>query len=192
MANTAWSLVLLSLLMATASAEAKMYKCTDANGRVSYQEKPCSKTAGSASEVKIRSTAPLKPAPRSSTNKRVFRYYTTYTNQKVIVDACVGRGTPSGAEIKQAHTRFLEIARENIEAGQRIAERGFYGLPAAEIRSIAQKAQNEKRRELREMSPRQLDRLCDSHAGKLRRLSAQVRNRSSGYEEGDLDPEGND
>jgi len=42
------------------------------------------------------------------------------------------------------------------------------------------------------MNKKKLDKLCNAHASKLRSIAGQVANRSSGYQEGDLDPEGND
>ena len=108
------------------------------------------------------------------------------------MDTCVRRGSPGATGFKQAHTRFFEIAEKNIEAGRQIARRGFKGLPAAEIRDVHRTAQSKSRRKLYAMRGDELDGLCDLTAGKLRRLAGQVKNRFSGYVEGDLDPEGND
>jgi len=60
------------------------------------------------------------------------------------------------------------------------------------MRSIQRKARTEKSIELRAMNKKKLDKLCNAHASKLRSIAGQVANRSSGYQEGDLDPEGND
>ncbi len=179
-------------LMYTQTAWPGMYKCTDTNGKISYQQTPCAGETKSDSQIEVNTRTASRPFPHSGKNKNLLRYYTIHVNQKVIVDACVRRKSSYADDISQAHQRFFEIAEENIAKGQEIAETGLVGLPTSEIRSIQRKAHADKKIELRGMDKKKLDRLCSSHAGKLRRLASQVPNRSSGYEEGDLDPEGND
>ena len=184
--------LLLLLLSASGPSWSGMYKCTDANGQVGYQQTPCPVEQSNSTEIEVNTKAPTKPFPQSRKNKKLLAYYTVFTNQKVIVDACVSKKSSYADEIAQAHQRYSEIAEENIALGREIFERGLVGLPASEMRSIQRKATAEKKVELRGLNKNKLNRLCSSHAGKLRRLAGQVSNRSSGYQEGDLDPEGND
>lgn len=187
----ALSLVASFLLVASPSW-AGTYKCTDANGQIGYQQTPCAKTKSSTSQVEVKTRAPTRPFAQTKKNKKLLAYYTIYENQKVIVNACVNQKSSYAGDISQAHQRYSEIAEENITKGREIFERGLVGLPSSEMRSIQRKAKSEKNIELRALKKKKLDRLCSSHAGKLRRIAGQVTNRTVGYQEGDLDPEGND
>ena len=182
----------LALLWSSGPAWSGLFKCTNDKGHVTYQQTPCADEAKNEAEIAVTASTAKKPFPTTEENKKYFRYYTIHTNQKVIVDACAARNSPYAEDIAQAHQRFYEIGEENVERGREIAETGLQGLPASEIRQIQRESKAEKKIELRQMSMDKLNRLCSSHARKLRSLAAQIPNRSSGYEEGDLDPEGND
>lgn len=53
-------LLLIAILSMAAHAQADMYKCTGANGRVSYQESPCEAGAKSATVESIRERKPSR------------------------------------------------------------------------------------------------------------------------------------
>jgi len=183
--------IVLSLFF-TSSAWSAMYKCTNTNGGVAYQEKPCEDENSDSTEIQLKTNIPKKPARITSENKKLFSYFTSYENLKVTVQECANKKSAYAEEITQAHQRYYDIAKDNIEAGREIFKRGFKGLPSSELRSIQQQAKADKKIEFQSMNIEKLNNLCDSQASKLRSLSGRVKNRSSGYQEGDLDPEGND
>jgi hypothetical protein len=168
------------LLLSTGPGWAGMYKCTDNGGRVTFQQELCADEASSESQIDLKINTPKKPFPLTKQNKAYFHYYTIHENQKVIVDGCNYRNSPYADDISRAHRRFYEIGESKIEKGREIAETGLVGLPSSEIRNIQRKGNADKKIELRGMSMDELNRLCRSHARKLRNLAGQIPDRSSG------------
>ena len=178
----------ISLVYGPANA---VHKCIAEDGKVSFQDRPCDEDSVSQ-DFEIKQNQSHPPFKISPENKRKYKLYTVYANQKINVDTCVQRKTDYAHDIKFAYERYYEIGKEELEEGKAIFNAGFEGLPGSEIRDIQSKALEKRELELANMSQDSLNTMCREHASKLRRLALQFKKRSSGYAEGDLDPEGND
>lgn len=176
------------------SAQCSVYKCVDNDGNTTFQGLPCADD-GITSIEKIDVSTPNsseQPQKITSEDKKPLRYFFLYDNMKLSVNTCVNRGSSYASEIKQAHDRFYQIGKREIEKGRQLFNRGFIGLSAQEMYERQRKAIANGKLKLNKMTLEDLNPLCDAQARKLREYAGQIPNRSSGYVEGDLDPEGND
>jgi len=189
-----YKIILASLvfLLCTLSTNAAMHKCTNSNGQVKYQDKPCDLKKEKSETIKTQKhEPPIKKA--NDRHKKFLSYFTATENHKAIVRSC------DDENLTQAYNRYIEINQSKIKQGKAIYKRGFVGLPTSELRSIMKKTQNKARAELSKASDKEKSNICGAYEAKLRISTAASRKLKNGgyddnfgYQEGDLDPEGND
>lgn len=175
----------LSLFLAFAlqanSSWATMYKCVDVNGRTTYQGSPCAENASSTTQAKVIKPGPGAPLKGTPLNRRYLAQFTAYQTQKVVVEACVEENSPFAKALAAAHEHYYQYAREDIERGREVMERGFTDFPSSEMRIVQREAREEKRAELREMSKGDFDQVCSAQAGKFQRLVSGKIDKPAGY-----------
>lgn len=114
----------LILILAPASSFAGVYKCTDANGKTSYQEQPCPKTA---TETKVTTGASRWVLVRSE-ERDFFMDMASITESGDYVKAnfkVVAKPLPSGYTFKDIHAYFFyDCDKQLIEGPFSIAAGG--------------------------------------------------------------------
>ena len=81
-----------------------------------------------------------------------------------------------------AHEQYYQYAKQDIERGKEVLERGFMDFPSSEIRIVQREAREEKKIELRKMSKGDFNQVCGSQAGKFQRLVSGKFDKSAGYQ----------
>jgi hypothetical protein len=179
-------LLALSFFLAFAlqanSSWASMYKCVDSKGRTSYQGSPCAEQADATSQVKVINKAPGAPVEGTPLNRRYLAQYTAYLAQQVLIEACVDENSPYADALAAAHQRYYEYAREDLERGREILERGFRDFSSSEMRIVQQEAREEKKVDLGKMSKGDLNQVCGAEAGKFQRLVSGKPDKPAGYQ----------
>ncbi|MFO6425068.1 DUF4124 domain-containing protein [Motilimonas sp. KMU-193] len=184
----------LAVIMTLWSAvtQGAVYKCVDHNGKTVYQGLPCEQNSQSEEKLKIVNNTGSGPAAMNKQNKRYFDLALYSDSMVFTAEQCRARNSSYADEVEQASRRLDAIRKTEIEAGKRIMKQGFEGFSAHQITVQRIEAKHKYRHKLSVMSPDELDDFCSNQARKARNLAANAPYRSSGYEEGDLDPEGND
>lgn len=176
----------LSLFLAFAlqanSSWATMYKCVDSKGRTSYQASPCAETNSPTTKVEVIERVPGAPLKGTPLNRRYLAQYTAYQAQKVVVEACVDENSPYAEALVAAHEQYYQYAKQDIERGKEVLERGFRDFPSSEMRIVQREAREEKKIELRKMSKGDFNHVCSSQAGKFQRLVSGKFDKSAGYQ----------
>ena len=169
-----------------------IFKCIDDKGKTIYQQRPCDKDSEVSEQMSIQTQSSSGPVALNSKNKKSYELALHSNSMVVIAKECRVRNSSYTEEVQQASDRLYEIRKSEIEAGKEVLRRGFPGLPPSEMASLRNKGKRKLQTKLSKMSKEELDRFCGSQARKARSLAAATRKRSSGYKEGDIDPEGND
>ncbi len=159
-----------------------MYKCIDAQGRTTYQGSPCAGQDKSNSQLQVKvsvTRAPLDGTPR---NRLDLAQYTAYQAQKVVVEACINGNSPFADQISSAHDNYYEFARESIERGKEVLERGFKDFSSSEMRAVQREAREEQKIELRTMTQMDFNHACSEQVGKFRRMVSGNFNKPTGYQ----------
>mgnify|MGYP000339049894 CR=1 FL=1 len=169
-----------------------IYKCVNNNGKMSFQQKPCDINSEKSEEINIDPQTKGGPVKLTKENKKQYSIALQSHSMEVTARECRARNSSYADEVQQASDRLYQIRKIEIDAGKEILRRGFVGLSASEIASSRNEGKRNLRSKLAKMSKKELDRFCDSQARKARNLAASASKRSSGYLEGDIDPEGND
>ena len=187
------SLVLILLgVLCCSEVFAGIFKCVNEKGETVFQQRPCAKDSKVSEELKIKSATNRGPVALNSKNKKNYELALNRNSMVVTARECNKRNSSYREEVQQASDRLYEIRKTEIDAGNEILQRGFKGLSPSEIASLRSEGEKKLLSKLSKMSKKELDRFCSSQARKARSIAAAAKNRSSGYVEGDLDPEGND
>ncbi|HTP98341.1 MAG TPA: DUF4124 domain-containing protein [Casimicrobiaceae bacterium] len=120
-------LVLCLAAAGAAAAQAAIYKCTDASGNTTYQQKPCD-VAAAQSNVGNEPRQQAKPAAKSGTDPAIP---TTVT----WVIRCSERSPAFAKRIEESYKRWFDANASAVQAFQRTPE---YGKVVAEARRDAQ------------------------------------------------------
>lgn len=183
---------LLSILAISASSIANagaIYKCETETGEIYYQGSPC----GNQQLKVIKNTVPHELDKRllSSTDRYAFDAYVLYEQSISAARICSANGVRSASELNQRLDRYKDIAQTYIDNGIMLSEKGTEAVSSQTLTQYLQR-KIKSSAELASFSKDKIDRACGMVANKLAIAASQVPNRSSGYFEGDLDPEGND
>lgn len=171
----------LTLALQASSSWATMYKCVDSQGRTTYQASPCAETNSPTTKVKVIERVPGAPLKGTPLNRRYLAQYTAYQTQKVVVEACVDENSPYAEALAAAHEQYYQYAKQDIERGKEVLERGFRDFPSSEMRIVQREAREEKKIELRKMSKGDFNQVCGSQAGKFQRLVSGKFDKPAGY-----------
>ncbi len=182
----------VSVVLCSTMAQAAVYKCVDHNGKTVYQGLPCAQSSQSGEKLKIANSNGGGPAEMNKQNKKYFDLALYSDSMIFTARECRARDSSYADEAQQASDRLYAIRKTEIEAGRKIFKQGFTGFSASEIAMQRAEAKQKYRHKLSVMSLDELDDFCSNQARKARNIAARAPYRSSGYEEGDLDPEGND
>ncbi len=178
------------LVLSGSSWAGSIYKCEDADGRVSFQSQPCGEDQQTTMK---RSVAPTLDKGLLSREERYqLDTYVLYMQASALLPRCkVWLGKDAGG-LTFRHRRYGEISKTNVDAGRALARDGTEKVAGASIRRFVAAKRRAANALPGNLNQREAHYLCSSIANKLAVAAAGVHNRSSGYEEGDLDPEGND
>jgi len=126
--STVSRLLVLGLAAACAGAShAAIYKCTDASGNTTYQQKPCD-VAAAQSSVGGEARPQAKPAAKPGTDPAIP---TTVTR----VIRCSERSPAFAKRVEESYKRWVDANAAAVQAFQRTPE---YGKVVAEARRDAQ------------------------------------------------------
>lgn len=169
-----------------------IYKCSDEKGQVTFQQRPCDKASKTSEQINIDTTKNHGPVELNSRNKKLLTLAKYSDSIRVTAIECKKRNSSFSEEVQQASDRLFEIRKSEIEEGIEVLNRGFHELPPNEIAALRSEGKRKHILKLSKMSKEELDIFCDTQARRARSVAAMSTNRSSGYMEGDIDPEGND
>ena len=169
-----------------------IFKCVNEKGETIFQQRPCDKNSKTSEQLNIDSRIKSGPAVLNRKNKENYNLALHSNSMVVTARECKKRNSSYSEEVQQASDRLSEIRKSEIEAGNEVLQRGFPGFPPSEMATLRSEGKRKLLAKLSKMSRKEVDRFCGSQARKARNLAAITKNRSSGYKEGDIDPEGND
>jgi hypothetical protein len=169
-----------------------IFKCANDKGEITFQQRPCDKSSKTSEQLNIETTNKSGPVELNSKNKKLYKLAHYSDSIRVTAIECKKRTSSYSEEVQQASDRLFEIRKSEVEAGNEVLQRGFPGLPPNEIASLRSEGKRKLLAKFSKMSRKELNKFCGSQARKARSIAAMTTNRSSGYMEGDIDPEGND
>lgn len=173
-------------------SSAALYKCISEDGKVSFQSLPCEGVVNETEKIKVDVVRPTKPYRLTKENTRKAMLATYDDSMRFTASECKRRGSSYASEALNASTRLYEIRKDEIDEGRKILQRGIGNISPSENQRLRAKGKREHIIKLSRMTKAELDSFCSVQSKRARLLAAGAKNRSSGYMEGDIDPEGND
>ena len=185
------ALIAVILLLSCSIGSARsMYKCESSDGSMIFQDTPCE-----SDQVTVGKEAMAEKLDKSMLTKKEKFYFDTYLlfmQADVSLNVCKNRNVPSASDLDFRLKRYKEIARYNIDNGERLVNAGTKKVSSGALMGFLNQRITSSTKKLRNMSTHDANIACRYLANSLAVAASQTPNRASGYAEGDLDPEGND
>ena len=183
----------ISIAFIAVSIEASagsIYKCKNSEGAIEFKGVPC---AGSQSELyKKKTKVKLNKRKLTSEQKFLVHSFMLYEESKVMLGYCEKINLTFISDFKHNLKRYYEIGRYNIEDGKNFFEKGSRIYSSESLNSYRNSEIDFLNMRLKKMGELELKSECRERSSFLPMAAANTRNRATGYQEGDLDPEGND
>jgi hypothetical protein len=167
-----------------------IYKCKNSEGIIEYKGQPC---ANNQSEVYKKRTK-VKLNKNKLTSEQVFlvHSYMLHEESKVMLSYCEKHDFNFISDFQHNLKRYYDIGKYNIEDGKDFIQKGSRRYPSANLKGYENSTIDDLHMKFKKMSKGSLKSECNERTLFLPMAAANTRNRASGYQEGDLDPEGND
>jgi len=181
---------LFLLLFCSTCWSSSIYKCKSADGSVFFQDSACETDHVTVSEKKV--AQKLDKSKLSRMEKFYVDSYVLYKQSAASLKVCKGRKVSGADELDHRVKRFQQISHNNLVNGEKLFTKGTKDISPDVLKNYLNQKINGSTSKLRKMSQEGADGSCRYLANALAVAASQVPNRATGYQEGDLDPEGND
>lgn len=185
--------ICLSVLLCVLSLEAygkSIYQCKSASGETSFQDTPCLSNQKTVKEKKVKVN--LDYSKLSSKDEFYVNSYMLSEESKSMLVLCKEKNIGISADFEHNLQRYNAIAKYNIDYGKKLFKIGTKQVSPGLLNQYLTQEKERVSKEFKSGSYEFAKRECLERSVFLPMAAANTPNRASGYQEGDLDPEGND